>query len=136
MEPPRRLSRLFTRLGEAARGILRREKPPVEPPSAMMGLPPSARGVTGRSRDIAKHAQQSAREWEGVGEAFVQKPMSELGIPDRQIGTPNYNRGGERRAFLPERRASGISFIYKIARGLTEFVVPTKDESICSRRLR
>jgi hypothetical protein len=51
--------------------MLRREKP--APTPAMIGLPPSARGLTGRPKDIAEHAQVVAREWEDVGETYVQE---------------------------------------------------------------
>ncbi len=81
MGPLRRLSRLFTRSAEAAKGIFRREKPP-----AMIGLPPSARGLTGRPANIAEHASVVAREWEDVAEAYVQKTMRELGVTEQRIG--------------------------------------------------
>jgi osmotically-inducible protein OsmY len=53
------------------------EQPPDEPPG-MIGLPPSARGLTGRPKDIAEHASQVAWGWEDVGESYVQKRMREL----------------------------------------------------------
>jgi hypothetical protein len=56
------------------------EKPPDEPPPGMIGLPPSARGLTGRPQDIADHAGAVAQEWEDVGESYVQKRMRYLGI--------------------------------------------------------
>jgi hypothetical protein len=46
----------------------------------MIGLPPSARGLTGRPKDIADHASAVAREWEDVGERYVRRRMRELGI--------------------------------------------------------
>ena len=67
----------------------------------MIGLPPSARGLTGRPADIAEHASEVAHEWADVGEVYVQKRMRELGIPDHQIGAPDYQRGGIKHAFLP-----------------------------------
>ncbi len=85
MEPPRYIPRFLSRLAEAVKGVLRREKPQAPPP-AMIGLPPSARGLTGRPADIAEHASVVAREWDDVAEAYVQKRMRELGIPDHQIG--------------------------------------------------
>jgi hypothetical protein len=33
--------------------------------------------------------------------------MRELGIPGHQIGAPDYNRGGVKRAFLPEETTGG-----------------------------
>ncbi len=100
MELPRRLLRFLSRQAEAAKGLLRREKLPAEPPPAMIGLSPSARGLTGRPADVAEHAKVVAREWGDVAESFVQKRMRELGIPDHQIGAPDYDRGGAHHVFL------------------------------------
>ena len=109
MEPPHRISRLFTRVGEAVKRFLGREKPPAEPPLAMIGLPPSARGLTGRPADIAEHASQVAGEWEDIAEAYVQKTMRELGIAEHRIGAPDYERGGIKRAFLSEETKGGTN---------------------------
>lgn len=73
----------------------------------MIGLPPSARGLTGRPADIAEHASEVAREWEHVAEAYVQKRMRALGIPDHQIGAPDYERGGLKHAFLAREIIGG-----------------------------
>jgi hypothetical protein len=43
---------------------------------------------------LAEHASQVAREWEDVGESYVRKRMHELGIPDNQIGEPDYGGSG------------------------------------------
>jgi len=108
METPRHPGRLFGRLAEALKGIaakLRRGKPP-----AMIGLPPSARGLTGRPADPAlhaKHAKEVAREWEDVAEYYIQERMRQLGIPDHQIGAPDYQRGGVRRVFLADEAIGG-----------------------------
>jgi len=105
METPRHPGRLFGRLAEALKGIagkLRREKPP-----AMIGLPPSARGLTGRPADPALHAKEVAREWEDVAESYIQERMRQLGIPDHQIGAPDYQRGGVRRVFLADEAIGG-----------------------------
>lgn len=75
----------------------------------MVGPPPSARGLTGRPADIAEHASVLAREWEDVGEAYVQHTMRELGIPEHRIGAPDYERGGVRRAFLSEETKGGTN---------------------------
>jgi hypothetical protein len=111
MDIPRGIGRLFSRLGESAKEIAakfhRQER--VEPPPAMIGLPPSGRGLTGRPADPALHAQQVAREWEEVAEAHVQKTMRELGIPDYRIGAPDYERGGILRAFLSEETRGGTN---------------------------
>lgn len=109
MEHPRRIPRFLSRVAEAAKGLLRRPKPSAEPPPAMIGLPPSARGLTGRPADLAEHASQVAREWEDVAEAFVRKTMRELGIPEHRIGAPDYERGGIKRAFLPDETRGGTN---------------------------
>jgi hypothetical protein len=95
------------RLAQALKGIagkFRRQKPP-----AMIGLPPSSRGLTGRPADPASHAQEVAREWEDVGEAYVQKTMRGLGIAEHRISAPNYERGGVKRAFLPADTRGGTN---------------------------
>jgi hypothetical protein len=68
----------------------------------MIGLPPSARGLTGRPADPALHAKEVAREWEDVAESYIQERMRQFGIPDHQIGAPDYQRGGVRRVFLAD----------------------------------
>ena len=68
----------------------------------MIGLPPSARGLTGRPADIAEHASQVAREWEDVAESYVQKRMRELGIPEGQIGAAGL-QPGRRAVRVPAR---------------------------------
>jgi hypothetical protein len=83
------------------------DKPPDEPPPAMIGLPPSARGLTGRPKDIAEHARAVAREWEDVGESYARKRMRELGVPENQIGQPTYDGDGKWRAFDPEGQKGG-----------------------------
>jgi hypothetical protein len=112
MEPPRHILRVLTRLGRATKelaGKLRRAKRSVEPAPAMIGLPPSARGLTGRPAGIAEHASELAREWEDVVEVYVQKTMRELGIADDRIGAPDYERGGDKRAFLPDETKGGTN---------------------------
>jgi hypothetical protein len=71
----------------------------------MIGIPPSRRG--GRPADIAAHANQVAQEWEDVGEGYVRRRMKELGIPDQQIGQPDYGGDGRWRAFDPYERQGG-----------------------------
>jgi hypothetical protein len=99
MRAPRRLGHLFKLLRRAARKLTQKVR--TEPPG-MIGAPPSARGLTGRPLDIGQHASEVALEWEDVAEAFVQKRMRELGIPEHRIGAPDYERGGVKRAFLSE----------------------------------
>jgi len=71
----------------------------------MIGVPPSQQG--GPPADIAAHASQVAQEWEDVGEGYVRRRMKELGIPDRQIGQPDYGGDGQWRAFDPYERQGG-----------------------------
>ena len=71
----------------------------------MIGIPPSQRG--GRPADIAAHASRVAQEWEDVGEGYVRRRMKELGIPDHQIGQPDYGGDGRWRAFDPYERQGG-----------------------------
>jgi hypothetical protein len=73
----------------------------------MIGLPPSARGLTGRPKDIADHASAVAQEWEDVGERYVRKRMRELGIPEHMIGEPTYGGDGKWRAFNPLGQQGG-----------------------------
>jgi hypothetical protein len=73
----------------------------------MIGLPPSARGLTDRPADPASHAKEVAREWEDVAESYIQERMRQLGIPDHQIGAPDYQRGGVRRVFLADEAIGG-----------------------------
>ena len=78
-----------------------------KPPPGMIGPPPSARG--GRPADPGLHAQQIAREWEDVGESYVHRRMTELGIPDDQRGQPDFGGDGRWRAFNPRgKRAAPI----------------------------
>ena len=51
-------------------------------PAGMIGTPPSKR----RPNDSARHAVESAREWEEVCESYLRRRMRELGIPRDKIG--------------------------------------------------
>ncbi|HKI20380.1 MAG TPA: hypothetical protein VKA15_21000, partial [Isosphaeraceae bacterium] len=107
METPGRIARLFTRLAEAVTGLagkLRRENPPVDPPPAMIGLPPSARPLW---HVPAAHAQDSAERYAESMDYAVSQRMVELGIPDHQIGRPDADHGGQWRAFFPHEGNSG-----------------------------
>ncbi len=73
----------------------------------MIGLPPSARRLTGRPQDIADHASEVAQEWEDVGERYMRRRMHELGIPVRMIGQPEYGGDGRWRAFNPSGMTGG-----------------------------
>jgi hypothetical protein len=78
---------------------------PGEPPPAMIGLPPSARG--GRPADPGLHASQVAREWSDVGESYVRRRNRELGIPEHMNGEPDYAGDGSWQAFDPRGRKGG-----------------------------
>ncbi len=110
MEPPRRISGLLTRLGEAAKGLaakLRRENPPVEPPPAMTGLPPSARGLKAIPDDIEPHAKDFAtRYWEPL-EAITRKRMREVGVPEDRIGMIDADFNYRLAAFHPQQIDGG-----------------------------
>jgi hypothetical protein len=71
----------------------------------MIGVPPPKRG--GRPADVAAHASHVAQEWEDVVETNVRKRMRELGIPEHQIGQPDYGGDGRWRAFDPYEREGG-----------------------------
>ncbi len=71
----------------------------------MIGPPPSARG--GRPADPGLHARQIAREWEDVGESYVERRNRELGIPKGMNGQPDFDGDGRWRAFNPHGRQGG-----------------------------
>jgi hypothetical protein len=77
-----------------------------EPPG-MIGLPPSARGLTGRPADIADHASQVAREWRDVGQSYAERRMNELGIPKAKIGADDPRAGKGWRVFDPDEMTGG-----------------------------
>jgi hypothetical protein len=85
----------------------RDDNPPKKPRPTMVGVPPSARG--GRPADVALHAGQVAQEWRDVGECYVRRRMKELGIPDNQIGQPDYDGDGHWRSFDPNGRKGGAN---------------------------
>ena len=101
MEPPRHSGRFLGRLVEALKGIagrLRRQKPP-----AMIGLPPSARGLKAIPDDIEEHAKDFAtRYWEPL-EAIARKRMREVGVPEDRIGMLDADNDFRLAAFHPHR---------------------------------
>ncbi len=80
---------------------------PEEPPPGVIGLPPSARGLSPIPADPSEHAVRSAREWEDVVEAYVQERMHELGVPEEKIGAIDFLHGKGRRAFVPQEQKGG-----------------------------
>ena len=105
MEPSRRLSRLFARIGEAAKSIagkLRRAKP-----AGMIGTPPSARGLKAIPEDLGEHAKDFAvRYWELL-EAIARKRMSEVGVPEDRIGMLDVDNDFRLAAFHTKRLEGG-----------------------------
>ena len=105
METPRNLDRLLGRLAETLKGIasmVRREKPP-----AMIGLPPSARGLKVIPDDIKEHAKDfAARYWEPL-EAIARKRMREVGVPEDRIGMLDTDNDFRLAAFHPKRLDGG-----------------------------
>jgi len=90
----------------AVNGLAARLRP--KPTPAMIGTPPSAR-FPAIPPDSAEHAVRSAHEWADVAEAYTQKRMRELGIPERQIGAPDHERASVRHAFLPDETNGGTN---------------------------
>lgn len=74
----------------------------------MIGTPPSAR-FPAIPADPVEHAIRSADEWADVAEAYIQKRMRELGIPEQQIGAPDHERSSVRHAFLPGETKGGTN---------------------------
>jgi hypothetical protein len=105
MELPRDPGRLFSRLAGALKGItgkLRRVKPP-----AMIGLPPSARGLKAIPDDIEEHAKDfAARYWQPL-EAIARKRMREVGVPEDRIGMLDTDNDFRLAAFHPHRTVGG-----------------------------
>jgi hypothetical protein len=105
METPHRLDQLFGRLAQALKGIadrVRRQKPP-----AMIGLPPSARGLKAIPDDIEVHAKDfAARYWEPL-EAIARKRMREVGVPEARIGMIDADNEFRLAAFHPKRSDGG-----------------------------
>jgi hypothetical protein len=66
----------------------RKKKPP-----GMIGVPPSARGLSPIPADPAEHAKRCAHEWVDVLESYAQKRGKELGLPKERIGMPDVQHG-------------------------------------------
>jgi hypothetical protein len=83
-------------------GKLQGEKPP-----AMIGLPPSARGLKAIPDDIEEHARDFAgRYWEPL-EAIARKRMREVGVPEDRIGMLDTDNDFRLAAFHPRRTVGG-----------------------------
>jgi hypothetical protein len=57
--------------------------------------------------DPAEHACQFATAWADRLEAYVQRRMRELGVPEDWIGTVDVEHRIERRAFFPHHSVGG-----------------------------
>ena len=105
MELRRDLGRLLGRLADVLKRIaakLRRGKPP-----AMIGLPPSERGLKAIPDEIEEHAKDfAARYWELL-EAIARKRMREVGVPEDRIGMLDTDNGFRVAAFHPHRTVGG-----------------------------
>ena len=106
MESSKRRHHLFTRLANAVKALTGRLRLKADPPG-MIGLPPSARGLTGRPADPALHAEAVAYEWADVADAYSRTRMRDLGIRDDKIGVRRREMNYQRTAFLPGERDGG-----------------------------
>src|SRR4051812_641452 len=70
----------------------------------MTGTPPSARQVPA---DAALHARHFAERYAEPMNYLVAQRMTELGIPDKHIGYPDPDRGGQWHAFFPKEGKGG-----------------------------
>jgi hypothetical protein len=105
MEMARDLGRLFRRLAEVIKGAVRTLKREKQP--AMIGLPPSARGLKAIPDDIDEHAKDFATRYWELLEAIVRKRMREVGVPEDRIGMIDPDRDFRLAAFHPEQLAGG-----------------------------
>ncbi|QEH35352.1 hypothetical protein OJF2_39030 [Aquisphaera giovannonii] len=89
----RPFSRFIDRMGEVARGLLRREPSP-----GMIGAPPSARSPW---HDPARHARDFGERHAGLIDYHVESRMLELGIDPVRIGWGDVEAGIRHAAFHP-----------------------------------
>src|SRR5271167_993190 len=71
---------------------------------AMIGTPPSQRPMW---HDPVAHARDFADRYAEPMEYHVAHRMSELRIPENQVGRPDPDAGGRWRAFFPHQRDGG-----------------------------
>lgn len=81
--------------------------PPEEPLPAMIGTPPSARGLPMIPADPAEHAARFAREWADVAESYAKRRMRELGLQEDRIGSNDHKHGLSQAAFNPYEGIGG-----------------------------
>jgi hypothetical protein len=104
MKLPPEVSRLLSRLADAAKGLLRRQKP-VESLPAMIGLPPSARGLFIRPipENIDEHLKEFCTRYWGMMEETVTRRMRTVGVPEERIGMLDVDYDYRLVAFHPLR---------------------------------
>ncbi len=85
-----------------------------KPVPAMIGEPPSARGVAAIPRNSADHAVQFALEWADRLEVYVEGRMHALDIPENQIGHGDPDRGIPWRVFFPYATTGGSVMGHRI----------------------
>jgi hypothetical protein len=101
--------RIWERVRESARGLLRRQPrgaapvPPEKPPAPPRRLLPPEPVPA----DPAEHARQFATEWADRFEAYARRRMREVGVPEDWIGNVDVEHRIERRAFFPNESAGG-----------------------------
>ena len=109
MEPLHPIGRLFNWIVSAAKGLsgkLAREKP-VDPPPAMIGLPPSARGLNPIPENIDEHLVDfCTRYWEPSVE-IAKKRMREVGVPEERIGMLDVDNDYRLAVFHPKQLDGG-----------------------------
>ena len=100
---PSRLSRILSRLRDA----LRREKAAPEPPPAMIGTPPSARGLKPIPDDLDEHLVDfCTRYWEPL-EEITKRRMRKVGVPEDKIGMLDVDNDYRLAAFHPTQLDGG-----------------------------
>jgi len=70
----------------------------------MIGTPPSQRPI---GHDPAAHARDFAQRYAEDIDLAVAERMTELGIPNHQIGRPDPDHRGQWRAFFPQQGTGG-----------------------------
>jgi hypothetical protein len=99
------IQQLIRHITAATEGLLGKLRP--KPPPAMIGLPPSARGLLAIPDDIEEHARDFARRyWEPL-EAIARNRMREVGVPEDRIGMLDVDNHYRLAAFHPNRTTGG-----------------------------
>jgi hypothetical protein len=96
---------LIGRLAEAFKGIV--GKLWLRKRTAMIGLPPSARGLKAIPDDIEEHAKDFATRYWELLEAIARKRMRAVGVPDDRIGMLDPDHAFRLAAFHPKQSNGG-----------------------------